>query len=106
MFRAIEPVELVAPAYFNHAHNDYLEVWLESGLMGAAAIIAMVAWFLSATWRAWRPGNSSVARGASIGVLALATVSWVDYPLRTESLAVLFAFLLAAMTPSGRARAR
>lgn len=106
VFRAIEPVELVAPAYFNHAHNDYLEIWLEAGLMGAAAVAGLAAWFLTAAWRAWRRGTSSLARGASIGVLALATVSWVDYPLRTESLAVLFAFLLAAITPSTGARAR
>ena len=37
-------------------------------------------------------------------IAVIAVVSWVDYPLRTESLAVLFAFFLAAMTPSSRAR--
>ncbi len=106
VFRAIEPVELVAPAYFNHAHNDYLEVWLETGLMGAAALVAVVAWFLPATWRAWSREGSSLGRAASLGVLTLAAMSWTDYPLRTEALAVLFAFLLAAITPSADARSR
>ena len=49
--------------------------------------------------------GSSLARAASLGVLVLAAMSWVDYPLRTESLAVLLRFLLAAMA-SERRRAR
>ena len=106
VFRAIEPVELVAPAYFNHAHNDYLEAWLEAGWMGAAAITGLALGLASATWRAWTQGDSGLARAASLGVLALAALSWTDYPLRTESLAVLFAFLATAITPTTDARSR
>ena len=103
VFRAIEPLRFVVPAYFNHAHNDYLEVWLEAGWMGAAAMGGLIVWTTLAAWRAWSTRSSSLARAASVGIAVLAAVSWVDYPLRTESLAVLFAFLLAAMTPtSGR----
>ena len=106
VFRAIEPLSLVAPVYFNHAHNDFLELWLETGWFGAAAVIALAAWIGVAAWRAWRRRDSSLARAASVGVLVLAATSWVDYPLRTESLAVLFAYLLAALTPSEAARTR
>ena len=100
VFRAIEPLNLVVPVYFNHAHNDYLELWLEAGWFGAAAIVALAAWFALHAWGAWRGRESSLARAASVGVVVLAAMSWVDYPLRTESLAVLVAFLLAVMTPT------
>ena len=96
VFRAVEPLRLVAPAYFNHAHNDYLELWLETGWMGATLIVVFLVWLAAATWRAWR-GSDALARGASIAVLVLLAHSLVDYPLRTETLACLFAFCCAAL---------
>ena len=102
VYRAIEPLSFVTPRYFNHAHNDYLELWLEAGWMAAVAMLALALWFAFAAWRVWTRGNSDLARAASVGVGVLAAVSWVDYPLRTEALAVLFAYLLAAMTPVDR----
>ena len=104
VYRAIEPLWFVGPKFFNHAHNDYLEIWLESGWFGAAALAAVATWFAVAATRAWSPRGSSLARAASVGVLALAAMSWSDYPLRTEAAATLFAFLLATTAPAGDAR--
>ena len=75
--------------------------------MGAVEMFALIVWIITTGWRAWSRRDSDLARAASIGtavIAVIAVVSWVDYPLRTESLAVLFAFFLAAMTPSSRAR--
>jgi hypothetical protein len=102
VYRAIEPLSFVSPKFFNHAHNDYLELWLETGWLGAAVSAVVVAWFLSAALRAWSAGGSNLGRAASVGVVALAAMSSVDYPLRTEAAACLFAFLLAATTPVAR----
>jgi O-antigen ligase len=105
VYRAIEPLRFVGPKFFNHAHNDYLELWLETGWLGAVAFAAVTAWFVATTARAWsRRRGSSLARAAGVGVLALAAMSWVDYPLRTEAAACLFAFLLAATAPTGGQR--
>ena len=91
VFRAVEPLRLVAANYFNHAHNDYLELWLETGWLGAAALIAFAIWFATVSVRAWtRAGGLS--RAASLAALVLLAQSLVDYPLRTEALAVWFAF--------------
>ena len=103
VFEAAEPLTLVGPTYFNHAHNDYLELWLETGWVGAAIFCAFLVWFAPAALRAWRSGGS-LACAASATILLVMAQSVVDYPLRTETLAVLFAFccgLLAA--PQGRA---
>jgi O-antigen ligase len=100
VYRAIEPSSFVGPRFLNHAHNDYLELWLETGWLGVVALAAVAAWFVANAARAWSAEGSSLARAASVGVLALAAMSWVDYPLRTEAAATLFAFLLAATAPA------
>ncbi len=91
VFEAVEPLSLVGPTYFNHAHNDYLELWLESGWLGTAILALFLVWFIPAAWRAWRSG-SSLAQASSAAIVLLMAQSAVDYPLRTETLAVLFAF--------------
>ena len=91
VFEAVEPLDLVAPTYFNHAHNEILELWLEAGWPALALIAAFVAWFLWASVGAWRSGPP-LARAASAAVALLLAASLTDYPLRTECLAVLLAF--------------
>ncbi len=100
VYGQIEPLEQVSPIYFNHAHNDYLELWLETGVAGAAVLAGFavwLAWRLLAVWR--RREGDALAAAASVTVLLLLAHSAVDYPLRTESLAVLFAFACACLIP-------
>jgi O-antigen ligase len=104
VYRAIEPLRFVGPKFFNHAHNDYLELWLETGWFGAVALCAVTAWSVVAAARAWSAKGSSLARAASVGVIALAAMSWSDYPLRTEAAATVFGFLLANTAPTREAR--
>ena len=103
VFRAVEPLRLVAANYFNHAHNDYLELWLETGWPGAAALVAFAVWFATVVARAWTRGGGLV-RAASLAVLVLMAQSVVDYPLRTESLAVWFAFCCGVLAAPGEMR--
>ncbi len=100
VFQSVEPLDLVAVAYFNHAHNDYLELLLEAGLPGAAALTLFGAWLLMGLWRAWTLG-SDTARAASVAILLLLALSGVDYPLRTETLMVLMAFALGLVARPG-----
>jgi len=111
VFRSVEPLSMVESTYFNHAHHEYLEVWLESGWLGIAVLIAFILWFAPLTFRAWigrdqaRIGwNRDLARAGSAGVLLLMAYSFVDYPLRTTTISVLFAFACAALALFDRAR--
>jgi len=104
VFEAVEPLSLVAPTYFNHAHNEYLELWLETGWVGAAIFALFIAWFGVAAWRAWTLGDP-MARAASAAILLLLGQSFVDYPLRTETLAVFFAFCCSQLATAGRRQA-
>ena len=92
MFRLHEPLALLKPTYFNHAHNDWLEVVLDSGLAGAALLLAAILWWGWASLRAWRD-QASIPRLGSAIVLLVMVASVFDYPARTP---IIMALLLAA----------
>jgi O-antigen ligase len=89
----------------NHAHNDYLELWLEGGV---PALILLGLGGLAWLWRGmevWRPQESDPANAAT-GARALTQVCWLsatlplihsamDYPLRTTANLAVFAILAA-----------
>lgn len=107
VYRTVEPLETLTGSYLNHAHNDYLEIWLETGWLGAAALGAFLVWWARRTWRAWRSeGGADLARAASAALALLLLHSAVDYPLRTETLAVFLAFCCAALECGGAGRGR
>jgi O-antigen ligase len=103
VFRAAEPLDLVGPAFLNHAHNDYLEAWLETGVVGMALLALFLGWFCVRAARAWGPGGNALARASSLAVVLLLAQSAVDYPLRTETLACLFAFACGCLTQARQA---
>ncbi len=105
VFRSVEPLEQLDPTFFNHAHNEYLETWLEAGWPGAILIIAFFVWFGRRFWAAWRASPSrerDLQRAASIALLVMLAHSAVDYPLRTATLACLFALCAAILEKAGR----
>lgn len=84
--------------FVNHAHNDYLEVILETGVAGLLLIILFLAWWVARAAEAWRsPGSSDAAKAATIASAALLLHSFVDFPLRTAALASVMAMALALM---------
>lgn len=86
IFRIDEPSQLLNQFYLNHAHNDLLEVALESGLMGVLLLGTAIAWWLWRSWRAWcaRTSTSSLLQrlGSAMLLLILIASFW-DYPART-----------------------
>ncbi|MGR6331254.1 O-antigen ligase family protein [Sphingomonas sp. XXL09] len=85
IFRMHEPFGLLKLTYFNHAHNDFLEVALDAGLPGLVLMIAALGWWGWASARAWRrqAAPSLLSRSGSASVLLLILGSIIDYPLRT-----------------------
>ena len=83
----------------NRAHNDYLEGFLEAGLVGIVLALALLG-FYSLQWRRiWRRGRWPSFRllqaGAGIGLLLLILHSAVDFNLHIPANAIFFAFLAA-----------
>jgi hypothetical protein len=99
----------VASVYANHAHNDFLELWLEAGLIGLMAMVLFVVWVLLASWRVWRRGlpgaghlDNLLACGAALGLMLLLVHAAVDYALRAAALMAVFAWASAmAIAPVG-----
>ena len=112
VYQIYEPVSLALPPFINHAHDDWLELVLDGGLPVVALLIGFLVWFAFAGVRAWRglypagsPVDQAVARAGPIIVGMLLLHSIVDYPLRTTSMMVVFAFAAALMVPARESRA-
>lgn len=92
-------------SYANHAHNDYLEWFLETGMPGLILLLAFFIWYARRSWGAWSRPEASFARAGSIAVAAVAIHSLVDYPIRTAAIAALTA-LCCALLATGSAELR
>lgn len=105
VFRSVEPLEQLDPTFFNHAHNEYLETWLEAGWPGVILVIAVFVWFGRRLWSAWKAPPSrerDLQRAATIALVVMMAHSAVDYPLRTATLACLFALCAGILEKAGR----
>lgn len=86
-----ERLEVVRPSVPNRAHNDYLELLVEAGLLGLAALGAIGAILAREGVRALRQRNAEARAAAIVGTAALTILalhSLVDYPLRSMSIAM------------------
>ena len=101
IYQRYERLEYLLESYVNRAHNDWLETWLEGGLLTATVVCALVACYLFLAYRSWRTANPNFlvayARAGSICVGLLLIHSVLDYPLRTTALMVMVAISCAFM---------
>jgi len=100
------PEDTLMNRFANHAHNDWLELWLETGVAGLVLAGVFVAWVLGTAVRLWRrpPPDVSVfdAMLPKAGVLVLMLLllhSVVDYPVRTEAIMAVFAVAAGLQLP-------
>ncbi len=108
------PQTLLANTYANHAHNDVLEVWLETGALGIIPAGLFVLWIVRKSGIWWRLPcgaqaiDHSLARTGVVAICLLVAHSFVDYPLRTGALESIFAFACALLVapPDGSANQR
>lgn len=99
-YKAFEkPADLLPGIYANHAHNDLLELWLETGLIGPALLVLFAVWLTRKAVTAWtapNPGllpiDQKLAQASIVVILLLLGHSLADYPLRTGAMMGVFAF--------------
>ncbi|WP_309090558.1 O-antigen ligase family protein [Phenylobacterium sp.] len=107
VYRSVEPLAQLDSTFFNQAHNEYLEIWLETGWLGPALFIAFLVWGFRRAFSAWRGEPSTMRdlqRAATIGIAAVLAHSAADYPLRTVTMATLFALCCALLEIAPPAR--
>jgi O-antigen ligase len=105
----VQSVESVSTQYVNNAHNDYLELALEGGLVAVGLIALCLLYGLFSGFRLWRRSRKGgdtalgVAGLTAIGVVLLHSI--FDYPLRMLSLMAMFGLLwglvVASTAPAG-----
>jgi len=96
VFYAHEPRELLKPSYLNHAHNDWIEWLLETGLPGVLLALAAIAGWAMRSLRLLRMprgngGGVGLALAGAVIILLLGLASIVDYPVRVPAVACLLA---------------
>lgn len=112
VFRQYEPDAILISSYFNHAHNEVLELIIMAGLPGLLLLAAFLAWWGTRLVAAIRAGacagqggeQGNAARRARLGGIVVAFLllaSLVDYPLRSPLMAAVFALACCWMSRSG-----
>lgn len=111
-YRMFAPRELERVNYVNRAHDDWLEVWLEGGVLAMAVAIAFLVWFGWVSLRVWRTRSSAgheidglLPRAGSIVIVLLMLHSIVDYPLRTTAIMTVFSLCCGLLVPPVREEA-
>jgi tetratricopeptide (TPR) repeat protein len=94
----------------SYAHNDYLEVVAENGLIAGGCLIAAGFWllvFLAGKWRKRRANFAKgVGLGAILGIAALLIHGFTDFNLQIPANAVYFVGLcMLALNVVGKGRA-
>jgi O-antigen ligase len=86
-------------AFYDHAHNDYTEIVVESGVVGAVLVGSLPVWALVLGVAALSRRRDPLARGFAfavvMGVCAIGIHSTVDFNLQIPANALAFVVLLA-----------
>jgi hypothetical protein len=102
-FQIDEPNALLKPTYFNHAHNDWLEVVITYGLPGVALIAIGLFGLFRISLKNLSGGlqngrDAAFARLGLVLIVFLAISSVVDYPLRVPALVCVFVIAILWLT--------
>jgi hypothetical protein len=92
MYHRQESLPGVTGTYMNHTHSDWIELMLETSVVGIALAALFLAWWgerIRAIWMAEE--RDPFAQAAVIATIAIMLHSFVDYPLRTAALSAVFA---------------
>lgn len=107
-YKIYETDALLQPAYYNHAHNDWVEIAITGGLPFMLIVLAMIVWLVRSVLAR---GTRNLVKGyrgdvrlpGLLIVVLLAAASVVDYPLRVPSMqvfAILILILLCCPKPA------
>lgn len=90
--------------YVNHAHNDFLELVVETGLPGLLVLVLFLCWWVKVVVQMVRsPAADQFALAGAVASAAILLHSLVDYPLRTGAISAVFVMCLALIIQSRRA---
>jgi len=104
-----------SPFHWNHAHNDWIEIAADTGLVGLGLLAGYALTAVAVAWQVLRRRRHPTARGAAFAAIMAATTiglhGWVDFNLQIPAIAVTATVLLtlafaARALPSRHGRVR
>ncbi|MEM8686268.1 MAG: O-antigen ligase family protein [Pseudomonadota bacterium] len=97
IYPSYETPAIIVDKYVNHAHNDYLELFLEGSV---GAVLLLLAYFALLARQCFKGALIDMQKAAVVGIIVISIHSLVDYPLRTLALGIVFAILNALVFSS------
>lgn len=110
VFRMLEPDWALKPTYFNHAHNELLELLCDGGALFLVPLVVFFGWILTKVRQ--HVALSLIAttnrRLAFVMIIVPLAASLVDYPLRTPVLSTMLGLAvgLFSLPPREQAASR
>jgi O-antigen ligase len=97
VYGTVQSVETVGIQYVNNAHNDYLELALEGGVLAVGLMALVLLFVLLAGIRLWKMlkngGEAALGAAALAAIIVVLLHSIFDYPLRMHSIMAMFGLL-------------
>ncbi|MEP3052405.1 MAG: O-antigen ligase family protein [Erythrobacter sp.] len=97
VFQLDESLENLSSRRAGRAHNDYIEITIEAGVLG---LFLVAGWLILAGWYSWKARKSRhrwAAWAGSVILLCIALQSITDYPLRNQAMLAVASFALVLL---------
>lgn len=106
-YQIFEPAAMLSPYYLNHAHNDWIEVLLEYGMIGAALIAGLLIIVVRSLRFTWRRRNLAAIQRLALMTppVVFAAAALLDYALRVPITQVLVVLLILGLRDGALPRA-
>ena len=96
--------------FYEHAHNDYLEIAIEQGLLGLLMFLSLTGLLLFRTYRAYCERHDRLARSVSLGAMiagvSILSHSMIDFNLQIPANFYWFFAILTAGACAGQVERR
>ena len=105
VYAVFEPLPLLSESEINKAHNDYVQIAMEYGILGCALIMCTLFWFGRKCFQISKSDNDLrvLALASATALIVFLLHCLIDYPLRTPTCMTLFALFFAIMSAVGTA---
>lgn len=99
VYKIYEPSDLLMPQYVNQAHNDWVQLVIEGGGIGAIILLGLIAWLVKSVVALTAFPAMRIHALFWLGIFTIISVaSMVDYPLRTPIFQLVTVWLLVALS--------
>lgn len=106
VFQLDESLETLYPPRAGRAHNDYLEILIEAGVLGVLMLFSWAAYIAVQAFRLF--GTRAISPAFYLTIAGcFAAQSMIDYPLRNQALLCIAALILGLLVrhqPNGKRR--